>query len=142
MAWGDVKLEQEADGTEYLEYTERQTKTRMGADPRNVRPIKPKVFATNGTCERDPVAIYKIYAARRPSAMNRANSPFYLGINHTKDPLSKKTWFKLSAMGVNKLNSPVINGITVRLVFENYPLLWELMRYLMQRPCSQERSVM
>ena len=24
MAWGDVKLEQEADGTEYLEYTERE----------------------------------------------------------------------------------------------------------------------
>ena len=37
--------------------------------------------------------------------MNRADSPFYLGINHTKDPLSKKTWFKSSAMGVNKLNS-------------------------------------
>ena len=109
MAWGDVKLEQEADGTEYLEYTERQTKTRTGGEPRNVRPIKPKAFATNGPCERDPVAIYKIYAAKRPSAMNRADSPFYLGINHTKDPLSKKTWFKSSAMGVNKLNSLMKN---------------------------------
>ena len=35
----------DADGTEYLHFSERQTKTRSGADPRNVRPIKPKAFA-------------------------------------------------------------------------------------------------
>ena len=64
MAWGDVKLEQEADGTEYLEYTERQTKTRMGAEPRNVRPIKPKAFATNGPCERDPLQYIKFMLRR------------------------------------------------------------------------------
>ena len=37
MTWGDVQLHMEADGTEYLEYSERQTKTRTGAKPRNVR---------------------------------------------------------------------------------------------------------
>ena len=30
MTWGDVQLHMEADGTEYLEYSERQTKTRTG----------------------------------------------------------------------------------------------------------------
>ena len=37
MTWGDVQLHMEADGTEYLEYSGRQAKTRTGAEPRNVR---------------------------------------------------------------------------------------------------------
>ena len=36
--------------------------------------------------------------------MTDSDSPFYLGINHTKNP-TEKPWFKASAMGVNKLNS-------------------------------------
>ena len=36
MCSGDVKLMAAADGTEYLEYSERQTKTGTGAEPRNV----------------------------------------------------------------------------------------------------------
>ena len=61
MTWGDVELHMQADGTEYLEYSERQTKTRTGAEPRNVRAVKPKAFAApNGPPERDPVAVYKL----------------------------------------------------------------------------------
>ena len=46
MCWGDVQLMKDADGTEYYRillilFSERQTKTRSGADPRNIRPIKP-----------------------------------------------------------------------------------------------------
>ena len=37
MTWGDVQLHMEADGTEYLECFERQTKTSTGAELRNVR---------------------------------------------------------------------------------------------------------
>ncbi len=44
MTWGDVELHMEADGTEYLEYSERQTKFRTGAEPRNVRAVKPKAL--------------------------------------------------------------------------------------------------
>ena len=36
--------------------------------------------------------------------MTDSDSPFYLGINHTKNP-TEKLWFKASTMGVNKLNS-------------------------------------
>ena len=39
MTWGDVQLHMEADGTEYLEYFERQTKTRTGAEPRILRAV-------------------------------------------------------------------------------------------------------
>ena len=45
MCWSDVKLLRDADGTEYLEYCERQTKTRSGEEPRNIKPVKPKAFA-------------------------------------------------------------------------------------------------
>ena len=36
MCWGDVQLTKDKDGIEYLHFSERQTKTRSGADPRNV----------------------------------------------------------------------------------------------------------
>ena len=36
MWWGDVQLMTDADGTEYLHFSDRQTKTRSGADPPNV----------------------------------------------------------------------------------------------------------
>ena len=45
MTWGDGQLHMEAEGTEYLDYSEHQTKNRRGAEPRNVRAVKPKAFA-------------------------------------------------------------------------------------------------
>ena len=106
MTWGDMQLYMEADGTEYLEYSQRQTKTRTGAEPRNVRAVKTKAFAApNGPPGRDPVAVYKIYSKKRPDAMNKPDAPYYLGINYTKSPSSNKLWFKSSAMAQNKLNS-------------------------------------
>ena len=91
MTWGNVQLHMEADGTEYLEYSECQTKTRMGAEPRNVRAVKPKAFtAPNGPPERDPVAFDKIYSEKRPGAMNKPDAPHYIGISYTKSPFSKK----------------------------------------------------
>jgi len=58
MAWSDVKLLEEADRTEYLECTERQTKTKSGAEPPNIRTVKPKAFvAPNGLPERDQVFV-------------------------------------------------------------------------------------
>ena len=98
MIWGDMQLDMEADGTEYLEYSECQTKTRTGAEPRNVRAVKTKAFAApNGPPERDPVAVYKIYSKNRPDAMNKPDASYCLGINYTKSPSSNKLWFKSSA---------------------------------------------
>ena len=105
MKWGDVQLLTDVNGAEYLEYSERQTKTRTGAEPRNVRAVKPKAYSlANGSPDRDRVFVCKVYSEKRPSSMTESDSPFYLGINHTKNP-TEKPWFKASAMGVNKLNS-------------------------------------
>ena len=41
MCWGDAKLCQTSKGQEYLEFNERETKTRSGNDPWNVRAIAP-----------------------------------------------------------------------------------------------------
>ena len=38
MCWGDVQFKEYADGTKYLRFSERQTESRGGADPRNVQP--------------------------------------------------------------------------------------------------------
>ena len=71
MCWGYVQLMKDAAGTEYLNFSERQTKTRSGADPRNVRPIKPKAFATPDLPgERDNVVVFKIQSEKRPESMN------------------------------------------------------------------------
>jgi len=51
---GDVKLRETADGKEYLEFDERQTKTRTGSDCRDIRAMPPKMFATDGS-EKDPI---------------------------------------------------------------------------------------
>ena len=104
MCWSDLKLLRDADGTEYLEYCERQTKTRSGEEPRNIKPVKPKAFARpDGPPEKYPVFVYKFYSEKRPSSMQTVEAPYYLGMNHSKD--SSKCWFKASPMGVNKLTS-------------------------------------
>ncbi|KXJ06675.1 Uncharacterized protein KIAA1958 [Exaiptasia diaphana] len=107
MKWGDVQLKTDTDGTEYLEYSERQTKTRTGEDPRNIRPVKPKAFATQThKPDKNPVFVYKLYAEKRPLSMQDPDAPFYLGINHVKDSSKTiKPWFKTAPMGVNKLSS-------------------------------------
>ena len=77
-----------ADGTEYLHFSERQTKTRSGADPRNIRPIKPNAFATPDLPrERDTVVDFKIYSEEKPESMKKPDAPFYLGVNHTTKKL-------------------------------------------------------
>ena len=104
MCWSDVKLLRDADGTEYLEYCERQTKTRSSEEPRNIRPVKPKAFARpDGPPEKDPVFVYKFYSEKRPNLIQAVEAPYYLGINYGEDP--SKCWFKESPMGVNKLTS-------------------------------------
>ena len=57
MCWGDVQLHQSTNGEEFLEYSERQTKTQTGENPQDVRQTKPKMFSVPGS-EKDPVAAY------------------------------------------------------------------------------------
>ena len=105
MCWGDVKLQKTASGVEYLEFNERQTKTRTGSDCSDVRTVPPKMFATDRT-ERDPVTVYKCFARKRPEEMNQDDAPFYLAVNNglKMDSLATKGSLKSGAVGKNKLN--------------------------------------
>ena len=102
LKWGDICLESDEDGDEYLvHHRERTTKTRTGQDTRNVRKFKPKVWI-NEDKERCPVNAYKIYASKRPEQMNHPDAPFFLSIN-MHDPREDSAWFKNSPMGINSI---------------------------------------
>ena len=111
LRWGDVILKTDSGDKEYLEYFERQTKTRTGEDPRNQRPIKPRMYANNDaiSVDRDPVHVYKMYKETRPPSMLEPDSSFYLSVNYfkteTHSSVEGKNWFKAQPMGVNKLNN-------------------------------------
>ena len=69
MKWGDVHLLIDVNGAEYLEYSERQTKTRTGAEPRNVRAVKHKAYSfANGSPDRDPVFRFTKFTLRKDLA--------------------------------------------------------------------------
>ena len=104
MKCGDVQVKTTTDGTEFLEYTERQTKTRTGAEPKDIRAVKPKMLFVPGS-DRNPVEAYHLHASKRQEQMKSDDSPLYLAVNHTKLASSSKLWFKAAPMGSNKLNS-------------------------------------
>lgn len=110
VRWGDITLHTNSEGKEFLTYCERQTKTRTGEDPRNVRSAPPRMYEnTEVENERNPVYVYKFYAEKRPPSMKEADSPFYLSVNHFKTSiyheLSNCFWFKALPMGQNKLDA-------------------------------------
>ena len=71
--WGDISLHNDTVlNTEYMEYNERQTKTRTGEDLNNIRTKKPRIYATGtDTC---PIAVYKTYASHRPEQFSGITS--------------------------------------------------------------------
>ena len=101
MCWRDVKLCKTSTGQEYLEFNERETKTRSGNDHRNATAIAPKMFAVPNN-EKCPVKAYKVYAEKRLAEMKTDDASFYLAVNNVKSG-SSKPWFKKAPVGVNKL---------------------------------------
>ena len=105
MCWGDVTLKRDDGGREYLEFTERQTKTRTGENPRDIRTVKPKLWANMNNPDRCPIKIYKKYAEIRPTGFSEPNNPFYVATTTVHHPSPQEIWFKRNPVGVNKLSS-------------------------------------
>ncbi|XP_052216542.1 uncharacterized protein KIAA1958 homolog isoform X2 [Dreissena polymorpha] len=103
LCWGDVSLGIDFEtGEEFITFdTERQTKTRTGENPRDIRKVKPRAYAVPEQPDRDPVHLYKLYADKRPVDMMTEDSPFFL----TPGNKTQQCWFRKSAMGINKLYS-------------------------------------
>ncbi|KAL3881693.1 hypothetical protein ACJMK2_028097 [Sinanodonta woodiana] len=127
LLWGDIQLKTQG-SKEYLSYCPRTGK--IGGDTRDTL----KIWSYAECLERDPVAIYKLYATKRPPPMMSSEAPFYLGIT-TLHPLPNQAWFRATTMGVNKLND------LVRMVRD----ITGLPRVLLTSACSDahfsERSI-
>lgn len=106
LLWGDIILCQDYNNREYLTFSP-QMLSRIHASQRlNHRLANARVWAEPEIPDRDPVALYKLYAQKRPMSMHEVYAPFYLGIN-LLNPVCGQSWYRPSAMGINKLNEMV-----------------------------------
>lgn len=107
LLWGDITVQTTHDGKEYIEYTERTTKTRTGEHrgQNSARKFLPKAFQ-NEDREICPVTAYKIYRDYRPASANNPECKFYLAL--IPNPRTD-IWFKNAPMGINKLGDLMKN---------------------------------
>ena len=80
MEVGDLTLQRDYDGNEFLSFTIGPTKTRQGRLEKDVknRLVTLKMFAT-GNEERCPVMLFKRYLETRPSEIKKSG-PFRLSV--------------------------------------------------------------
>ncbi|KAK7088678.1 hypothetical protein V1264_022571 [Littorina saxatilis] len=102
MQWGDVTLQKDISGREYLQFRDRQPQTCLDDNPKSVHDVCRIAWATND--ERCPVAVYKTYAALRPKDYCDVSFPFYCATNYTKEASLEFAWFKRQPVGKNKLS--------------------------------------
>ena len=84
MCWGDIDLKQDENGNRYLEFNERTTKTRNGANLSNLREFAPTMWEIPNDPVRCPVRIYEEFRKRRPAPCLNDESPFFIGIKHNR----------------------------------------------------------
>ena len=97
LKWGDLVMV--GDGA-YIEFNERETKTRMGQDGSS-RQFKPKLFPNKAKPSQCPVKLYQVYASKRPESRMDRGDPFYLTPNHMWQTAGM--WFKTQPIGHDKL---------------------------------------
>ncbi|KAL3858044.1 hypothetical protein ACJMK2_012660 [Sinanodonta woodiana] len=96
LQWRDIQILSDEEGREFLACL--SPSRRKNADSCE------RVYATPNRPERNPVAIYRFYASRRPRSMLKPNSPFFLIINvQPSCSDSSIPWFRLHGMGINSL---------------------------------------
>ena len=111
LCWGDLQLKTGSEGNRFAEFSkERQTKTRTGENPRNLRKEKPQMYENKNNPDRCPINTYLAYKNHRPADMMTDESPFYLAVN-IESPKPGQKWFKCSPLGVNSLRSMLKNMI-------------------------------
>ena len=103
LCLGDLVLQYDDDlKLEYVQYNERQTKTRTGIDINNIRDKPPRMYATGE--DRCPVKCFRKYMEKRPPGMMDPSAPFYLSVvTNTKNPTESQQWFLSQPMGKHKL---------------------------------------
>jgi len=107
LQWHDIQLKHDSTmKLDYLEYNERQTKTRTGDDVRNIRESKPRAYEMPQNRSRCPVELYKAYREKRPNDYCKPNDPFYLAVVTNKShPRPDEQWFLRGPVGKHKMNN-------------------------------------
>jgi hypothetical protein len=112
---GDIELRRDTNSNlDYVEFNERQTKTRTGEDARNVRDRKPLPYETPANKYRCPVGMYKEYRNRRPRGFCNSTDPFYRAVVINKEnPRIDDQWFLRGPVGKNKINNILKNMVKI-----------------------------
>ena len=77
-----------------------------------MKQIKTKAWA-HPDKNRCPVNAFRIFQDKRPTKVNKDDSPFFLSINHVVNRQYYHAWFKESPMGINtiySLTSKLVNA--------------------------------
>ena len=102
LQYGDFSIQSTEDNYRYIEFNERDTKTRTG-ETSAVRAFKPKMWSTPLDPDKCPVRIFEKYLQKRPSEMCEAGSPFYLAVNYKAS--CDDLWYKRQRMGKDRIGS-------------------------------------
>ena len=103
LTFGDLEVKETTDGKKYVQFNERDTKTRTGETGQNTRAFQPKMWSTPQNTDRCPVRLFELYLSKRPTDCCAADSPFYLAINYDVKPGG--FWYKRQRLGVNRLGN-------------------------------------
>ena len=99
---------------DYIEFNERQAKTRTGEDARNVRDSKPRAYETPANKSRCPVGMYKECRNRRSRGFRNSADPFYLAVVTNKEnPRNDDQWFLRGPFGKNNINNILKNMVKI-----------------------------
>ena len=63
LQWSDILLKTDENGQEYLEFSERLTKTRSGGTSADSRALAPKAFSNKNDPRHCPVETYRTFSA-------------------------------------------------------------------------------
>jgi len=93
MCWGDVKLKETADDEEYLEFNERQTKTRTGSDCRGNPAISPSTSESQQSMALFGGAV--IQGGNFSISINTVNQSPKLTLQESSPPEALPRWKRL-----------------------------------------------
>ncbi len=102
LTYGDFCIHSTPDGFKYVEFNERDTKTRSG-ETNASRQFKPKMWNTPNNISRCPLRIFEKFLQKRPVEMCKSESPFYLAVNYNYS--NDDIWYKKQKMGKDRINT-------------------------------------
>jgi hypothetical protein len=107
MRFGDLCIKSNPDGCEFLEFTERASKTRDGGMYDDHRETIPKVFCACDTLghAKCVIELFKEFKRRRPNDYCNKEDPLYVQ-QKTEDQIARsgsEIWYKHQPLGVGSL---------------------------------------